>query len=404
MSAPDYPRAGTSSAAKSSGAADGPGAASEARPPLIDPERAQTFKRLLLRYVKRHRPTPTAPPPAPLPPPRHGGRFAWVLPALRAVPFVLGGAFLFSFVWDFEGLVLPFAGWQFPLEGLLRIVAVSGLIGFFTNWLAITMLFRPRERRPLLGQGLVPAQRDRIAYRLAQAVANDLLSEDVIKEKIRASGMIPRYRALAFTVVRDIAADPDFRADLKRVTADLAEDLLRRDDVQNRITEFTIDKMQEYAGEGLGGLALRTYRFLNENDFRRRIEQAVHELPRAVDSALDGLDGVLDRLPAALDERSDQVEELATQAVLTFVEQLDVYTMVLEKLQKYDERELEDLLWRTTNEQLNYIKYLGSVLGCLGGLVIWQPVFALLVFALTAALVLGADALLLRSQHAGASP
>lgn len=372
-------------------------------PPLIDRERARTLKRVLLRYLKRHRPQPEAPPPAPPPPPRRGGSYAWVLPLLRAIPVLLAGAFLFSFWWDFDGRVLPVGGWTFPLEGLLRIVAVSGLIGFFTNWLAITMLFRPRQRRPLLGQGLVPAQRDRIAYRLAQAVATDLLSEDVIKEKIRASGMIPRYRALAFTVVRDIAADPDFRRDVKRLTSNYAEDLLRREDVQERITQFTIEQMHEYAGDGLGGLALRTYRFLNENDFRRRIEQAVKELPRTLDSALDGLDNILDRLPEALDERSEQIEEIATQAVLAFVEQLDVYSMVLDKLQRYDERELEDLLWRTTNEQLNYIKYLGSVLGCLGGLVIWQPVFALLVFAVVATLVLGADEALLRAKKSAAS-
>lgn len=391
--APGWPAAGAGlAAAPASATGQGPS------PPLIDRERARTLKRVLLRYLKRHRPQPEAPPPAPPPPPRRGGTYAWVLPLLRAVPVALAAAFLFSFWWDFDGRVLSVAAWAFPLEGLLRIVAVSGLIGFFTNWLAITMLFRPRQRRPLLGQGLVPAQRDRIAYRLAQAVATDLLSEEVIKDKIRASGMIPRYRALAFTVVRDMVADPDFRSDIKRLTSSYAEDVLRRKDVQERITQFTIEQMHEYAGDGLGGLALRTYRFLNENDFRRRIEQAVQELPRTLDSALDGLDTVLDRLPEALDERSEQIEEIATQAVLAFVEQLDVYSMVLDKLQGYDERELEDLLWRTTNEQLNYIKYLGSVLGCLGGLVIWQPVFALLVFAVVAALVLGADEALLRAR------
>ncbi|NBB86464.1 MAG: DUF445 family protein [Bacteroidetes bacterium] len=401
-----HPFAASGPVPGSPGDGAGPGAAAQASgpgqrpsPPLIDRERARTMKRVLLRYLKRHRPQPEAPPPAPPPPPRRDGSYAWVLPLLRAIPLVLAAAFLFSFWWDFDGRTLPIAGWTFPLEGLLRIVAVSGLIGFFTNWLAITMLFRPRQRRPLLGQGLVPAQRDRIAYRLAQAVATDLLSEDVIKEKIRASGMIPRYRALAFTVVRDVAADPDFRHDVKRLTSNYAEDLLRRADVQERITQFTIEQMHEYAGDGLGGLALRTYRFLNENDFRRRIEQAVQELPRTLDSALDGLDNILDRLPEALDERSEQIEEIATQAVLAFVEQLDVYSMVLDKLRGYDERELEDLLWRTTNEQLNYIKYLGSVLGCLGGLVIWQPVFALLVFAVVAALVIGADEALLRTRR-----
>ncbi len=47
---------------------------------------------------------------------------------------------------------------------------------------------------------------------------------------------------------------------------------------------------------------------------------------------------------------------------------------------KYDEAQLEDLLKNTSNEQFNYIKYLGGVLGLFGGLVIWQPVPALRLF------------------------
>jgi len=64
----------------------------------------------------------------------------------------------------------------------------------------------------------------------------------------------------------------------------------------------------------------------------------------------------------------------------------------------YDERQLEDLLKRTTNEQLNYIKYLGGVLGLLGGLVIWEPVAALTLFGAVGLTIWGLDELLLRLQ------
>ena len=381
--------------------------------PAADPQRdsdstggagpsARAFQKLFARYLERHRPPPVRPDAGYPEPPRSSGSYRWVLPILRAVPFLLFAAFLGSFAWDFNGLVLPFFGWTYPLEGLLRIVAVSGLIGFLTNWLAITMLFQPRQQRPILGQGLVPAQRDRIAFRLAQAVANDLLNEEVIKQKVHESGIIPRYRELGVQMVTDVTRDPDFRAELKQVTTSYAHQLLRRKDVRDRISDFTVEKMHQYAGTGLGGFALRTYRFLNEDDFQRRIDQAVQELPHSLDTALEGLDTLLDRLPHELEERSDKIEEVATKAILRFVEQLDVYDMVMRKLQAYDERELEDLLWRTTNEQLNYIKYLGSVLGCLGGLVIWQPVFALGLFAVVASIVLGLDELLFRTQRTAA--
>lgn len=379
-----------------------PGAPDEARPLLPAPAARRGWhdlRTLIERYVRRYLPPAPSKMPPPGEPPRPSGTYARILPVLEAIPWLLGGLFAFSFAWDFPGQTLSLFGLTLPLEGLLRIVSVSGLIGFLTNWLAITMLFKPRERRPLLGQGLVPAQRDRIAFRLAQAVANDLLNEEVIKQKIHESRMIPRYREAAFGLVRNVLEDAAFREELKGLTAGYIEQLLGNEEVHDRLVAFTSRKIDEYAGDGLGGLVLRAYRLLNEDDIERRIERAVRELPSSLDAMMDGLDELLDRLPERLEARSEEIESAATTVVLRFVENLDVYAMVLAKLQEYDERQLEELLHRTTNEQLNYIKYLGSVLGCLGGLVIWQPGFALALFAVIGGSVYGLDVALLRRQQ-----
>jgi hypothetical protein len=68
--------------------------------------------------------------------------------------------------------------------------------------------------------------------------------------------------------------------------------------------------------------------------------------------------------------------------------------MILENMQRYDERQLEELIKNSSNEQLNYIKYLGGVLGFFGGLVIWQPLPALLTFGAAGLLVFGIDRML----------
>jgi hypothetical protein len=59
-----------------------------------------------------------------------------------------------------------------------------------------------------------------------------------------------------------------------------------------------------------------------------------------------------------------------------------VHGLFLANMGKYDEAQLEDLLQNMSNEQFNYIKYLSGVLGFFGGLVIWRPVPALLLFSL----------------------
>src|SRR5690606_31612141 len=120
--------------------------------------------------------------------------------------------------------------------------------------------------------------------------------------------------------------------------------------------------------------------------FQRCIERAVREIPGALDPLLDRLDEALDRVPEKVEARSDQIEALATKTVLGFVERLDVYAMIVENARGFDEAQLENLLKKTSNEQLNYIKYLGGVLGVVGGFVIWEPVLAL---ALLTALTLG---------------
>jgi uncharacterized membrane protein YheB (UPF0754 family) len=62
---------------------------------------------------------------------------------------------------------------------LLSFPLLGGLIGWFTNWLAIRMLFRPRRPVRLFGfvyQGLIPKRKADLAHRMAEAITRDLVS------------------------------------------------------------------------------------------------------------------------------------------------------------------------------------------------------------------------------------
>ena len=388
--------------------ADSPDAGTEARQPVrslsearsITRDRVRDVRGLLMRYVRRH--DTTTPPPSSEParePPAPTGAYARLVPFLRLVPFGLTLLFVVSFFWDFPGLSISLPGASFALEGLLRIVSVSGLIGFLTNWLAINMLFHPREKRPIFGQGLIPAQRERVIYRLARAVSEELINEDIIKARIRESQIIPRYRKRVFSVTRGVLEDSDFRRDVKALTADYVERVLTSNEVRQKIVDFTVEKMEEHASRGIAGVAFKTYRFFNEEDFQRRIDEAVRELPGSLDYVLDEMDHLLDRLPAQIEARSDDIEDWTTRAVLRFVENIDVYSIIVDNMENYDERRLERLLRQTSDEQFNYIKYLGGVLGFFGGLVIWEPLLALTAFVLIGLGLYGLDGVLYRRQN-----
>jgi uncharacterized membrane-anchored protein YjiN (DUF445 family) len=395
---PDH--SGTSDSA-SAGEALPPAETSVDEAKVLTGLRLAELRRLIGRYARRHLPPLPAGRPAAPEPPRSVGAHARILPYLRLIPWMLALLFGASFLWDFQGLVRTIGGVTLELEGLLRIISVSGLIGFFTNWLAITMLFNPRERRPIFGQGLIPAQRERVVYRLAKAVSEELINEQIISAKIEESGIIGKYRDVTLAVTRGVVEDPEFRLELKALTADYLDSVLSSTAVRDRIVEFMEEKIHALAGTGWAGLALRAYRFWNEDDFQRRLEAAVRELPSSLDAALDQVDHVLDRIPEKIEARSVDIEAWVTRAVLGFVEQLDVYGMIVDNMERYDEGKLEALIKNTSNEQLNYIKYLGGVLGAVGGFVIWRPFLALAFFGVVGGAFWVIDEFLFRQKTRG---
>lgn len=362
--------------------------------------RAADFRHLVATYIRRHVPSSGDSDTSRHAPPRVLGSHARLLPLLQIIPWGLMVMFGVSFLWDFPGMELTVFGQVLPLEGLMRIVAVSGMIGFLTNWVAITMLFNPRQVRPIFGQGLIPAQRERVIYRLATAVSEELINEEIIKQKIEENQIIPKYRELAMSVARGVLEDPEFRSDLKRLTGDYVETVLTSDEVRKRIVDFVVEKIEAYVGEGVGGMALKAYRYLNEEDFKRRIDQAIHGIPTQLDIVLDEMDALLDKVPEKIEARAEDIEEFATRVVLGFVENLDVYDMVMSNMMAYDESRLEALIKNSSNEQLNYIKYLGGLLGAIGGLVIWQPLPALVAFGGVGAVLFGMDEVLYRVRQA----
>ena len=70
---------------------------------------------------------------------------------------------------------------------LYLIPFISAFIGWFTNWIAIKMLFHPRESKKILGirfQGIFPKRQKQFAEKLGKLVSAELLSFSDIEQKI----------------------------------------------------------------------------------------------------------------------------------------------------------------------------------------------------------------------------
>ena len=79
--------------------------------------------------------------------------------------------------------------------GLLLIPIISAFIGWLTNWIAIKMLFHPREPKKILGftiHGIFPKRQQQFAEKLGKLVSAELFSFGDIEEKITHPGNVKK--------------------------------------------------------------------------------------------------------------------------------------------------------------------------------------------------------------------
>ncbi|SMO61857.1 DUF445 domain-containing protein [Fodinibius sediminis] len=317
------------------------------------------------------------------------------LTLLSLVPYLLLGTFIISFFWDFDDLALEAFGYTLQFQGLLRIISVSGLIGFFTNWLAITMLFKPAQKRPILGHGLIPAQKNRIAFRLARAVSEDLINPEIIKKKISESNIISRYREQSTQYVKGIIDDPAFREDLKSWVVAYVDEMIADPEIRGAIAQRILRQIEEAIHDkSFEKVALKAYSFIKGQQMQHIIEEALVRIPTSIESGLDKVDDLLDRLPRKIDDHSEPIEDIVTTLLYKLINQLNVHKLVEENLRNYDEQRISAIIQNATNEQLRYIQYLGAILGLVGGFIIWEPLLSIILLCVIFLTVLGLDQLL----------
>ncbi|MFM1874361.1 MAG: hypothetical protein RL266_98 [Bacteroidota bacterium] len=65
---------------------------------------------------------------------------------------------------------------------------IAALVGWFTNYIAVKMLFHPKKPVNLFGiytlQGIFPKNQQQVAEKIGKMVAEELLSSDDLKEKL----------------------------------------------------------------------------------------------------------------------------------------------------------------------------------------------------------------------------
>lgn len=188
---------------------------------------------------------------------------------------------------------------------LFLIPVISAFIGWITNWIAIKMLFHPKQPRRFLGitiQGIFPKRQKHIAQKLGSIVANDLLQ------------------------VHEITANIAQEENLKSLTPF----------IETHIDGFLKTKLKEK-------LPIVSM-FVGDNMLQKIKEGLMEEIE------------VL--LPQLITQYADQLEE-----------KLDIQSMVAEKITNFSSDKLETMLVSILQKEFRFIELIGAVLGFMIGLI-----------------------------------
>ena len=118
--------------------------------------------------------------------------------------------------------------------------------GFASDWLALNLIFIPREPKKLLGfipvHGVLHAQRNNVTRDYAHILANDLFSADVLLEAILHG---PTSERLFAAVDKELSAALDAHAGFAKPLITLAIGTKRYRDVKGTIVQMVLERLPE---------------------------------------------------------------------------------------------------------------------------------------------------------------
>ena len=166
--------------------------------------------------------------------------------------------------------------------------AEAGMVGALADWFAVTALFRHPLGIPIPHTAIIPTKKDQLGVTLGEFVGENFLSEDVVRQRLRAVGIGSRLGAWL--------AEPE-HAD--RVTAELSAALrgaltvLRDSDVQAVVGEAITRRAN--AQEIAPGIGKTLEKIVADGGHRRAVDLVVtraHDwLVLHSDSVMDAVQG-----------------------------------------------------------------------------------------------------------------
>src|SRR5262245_11299261 len=144
------------------------------------------------------------------------------------------------------------AGAHGSFLGYVQAGAEAAMVGAIADWFAVTALFRHPLGLPIPHSAVIVERKDQFAATLGQFVQENFLNGDVLAERIRAAGLVPRLAAW----LADEANAARFAGHAADLAVSVAE-AVRDEDVQGVLTAELTRALDAVEVAPLAGRALR---------------------------------------------------------------------------------------------------------------------------------------------------
>jgi len=286
-----------------------------------------------------------------------------------------------------------------PLQNLTGPI-IGAVIGYCTNYIAVKMLFYPRNEVKVWGHklpftpGAIPKGKPRLAKTVGSVVANTLLTEEDIKQRILSpeteeaviDKVIEELSKKIYVGIGRICSNyeeyGDLKANLSDAFTDQIMDSIGKIDLKNTIaTEagriikekvngtmlamFLSDEMLDSFIQPVG-VELENYIAENGRDF---VQKEVNEKITAFEqkSILDLYDEMNveeERIRNAVRSMYRSASENAVNGIL---KNIDISAMVEDKINEMKTEELEKVVLAVMKKELDTIVNLGALIGFILG-------------------------------------
>lgn len=294
---------------------------------------------------------------------------------------------------------------------ILKIIAaplIGAAIGYCTNWLAVKMLFRPREAKYIgslrvpLTPGVIPKGKARLADAAEKITNEQLLTRDAMLKRLLSDEVVGMVRRAVGSILNDLKSDED------RTLRQLAEANIDEFEfnnavhtIQEKIVSRSVHRIEEAElGQLVADTAVnKIYQEIADKNMMIRMlgdtmlptvapriaeltDEYIHEnaesavrriLQDETASLLDS--GVADFIRKA-EEAGYDFENMAVQVYRRAVEEhieevlkaIDAGSIVRDTINGMDNRQIEELVLMAMKNELGAVVNFGALIGLVIGL------------------------------------